>query len=126
MSTISEIKEKLKDLTLELNSVCYNSNLIPQLQTVWDKLNLLEESIEKFDSWKDAKEELPIINKESKFSDRVFAKVKGHKKIAVMRLVEIVDNDTILYKWSNCYGNLYGESYLDNDYIVTEWKYIQL
>jgi len=100
MSTISEIKEKLKDLTLELNSVCYNSNLIPQLQTVWDKLNLLEESIEKFDSWKDAKME----NKNLK---RVYYPVSD--------TYGWYDPDTDTYYDDNYEEEPYQENYKDED-----------
>jgi len=49
METKKEIKQKLKDLELALNYVCYDANLIPKLQIVWDKLKLLQECIDKLD-----------------------------------------------------------------------------
>lgn len=119
-----EIKYRMIDLATELYYACADENLALKLQTAWKKLKLLQESVEKSD-WKYAKKELPVILPEENFSERVFAKVEGHKKIAVMRLVKIIDNDTILYKWANCYGNIYGEAYLDDEYEVFQWKYIQ-
>jgi len=46
---MNEIKEKIKDLELALNYVCYDADLIPKLQTVWQKLELLQEAVNKND-----------------------------------------------------------------------------
>ena len=46
---MNEIKEKIKDLELTLNYVCYDADLIPKLQTVWQKLQLLQEVVNKND-----------------------------------------------------------------------------
>lgn len=42
---MDEIKEKVQDLRLALNYVCYDADLIPKLQTVWQKLELLQEVV---------------------------------------------------------------------------------
>lgn len=44
---MDEIKQKVQDLELALNYVCYDANLIPKLQTVWQKLELLQEVVNK-------------------------------------------------------------------------------
>ena len=44
---MDEIKQKVQDLELALNYVCYDSDLIPKLQTVWQKLELLQEVVNK-------------------------------------------------------------------------------
>ena len=44
---MDEIKQKVQDLELALNYVCYDADLIPKLQTVWQKLELLQEVVNK-------------------------------------------------------------------------------
>jgi len=44
---MDEIKQKVQDLELALNDVCYDADLIPKLQTVWQKLELLQEVVNK-------------------------------------------------------------------------------
>lgn len=44
---MEEIKQKVEDLELALNYVCYDADLIPKLQTVWQKLELLQEVVNK-------------------------------------------------------------------------------
>jgi hypothetical protein len=44
---MEEIKQKVEDLELELNYVCYDADLIPKLQTVWQKLDSLLEVVNK-------------------------------------------------------------------------------
>ena len=44
---MEEIKQKVQDLELALNYVCYDADLIPKLQTVWQKLELLQEVVNK-------------------------------------------------------------------------------
>jgi hypothetical protein len=44
---MNEIKQKLADLELALNYVCYDAALIPKLSKVWDKLELLKAEVNK-------------------------------------------------------------------------------
>ncbi len=44
---IKEIKQKVKDLELALNYVCYDATLIPKLNTVCKKLEILQDEINK-------------------------------------------------------------------------------
>jgi hypothetical protein len=44
---MEEIKQKVQDLEMALNYVCYDATLIPKLQTVWGKLELLQEAVNK-------------------------------------------------------------------------------
>lgn len=60
---MNEIKEKIKDLELALNYVCYDADLIPKLQTVWQKLELLQEVVNKNDLLPDVSQRSePFIN----------------------------------------------------------------
>jgi hypothetical protein len=126
MTTKEEIKQRLKDLALELNAVCYDAELIPKLRSVWDKLVLLNEYVEDFDDgWRDATKELPELIQGKDYSEHVFAKVKGREDIEVMCVGLIQDDNGICHrKWANCYGDIYGDGYYDDEYEVTEWKYI--
>ena len=126
MTTKEEIKQRLMDLTLELNDVCDDEALNEELKTVWDKLSLLHDSVEKLDDgWRDAAKELPELIQGKSYSENVFAKVKGCDEIEVMCIVLIQDGDISYIKWANCYGDIYGDGYYDDDYEVTEWKYIR-
>jgi hypothetical protein len=42
---MENIKQKVKDLELALNYVCYNADLIPRLQPVWRALEALQEVV---------------------------------------------------------------------------------
>ena len=44
---MEEIKQKVQDLELALNYVCYDADLIPKLSKVWEKLELLQEVVNK-------------------------------------------------------------------------------
>ena len=44
---MEEIKQKVQDLELALNYVCYDAELIPKLSKVWEKLELLQEVVNK-------------------------------------------------------------------------------
>ena len=44
---MEEIKQKVQDLELALNYVCYDADLIPKLSKVWEKLELLQEAVNK-------------------------------------------------------------------------------
>ena len=44
---MKEIKQKVQDLELALNYVCYDADLIPKLSKVWEKLELLQEVVNK-------------------------------------------------------------------------------
>lgn len=44
---MEEIKQKVQDLELALNYVCYDAALIPKLSKVWEKLELLQEVVNK-------------------------------------------------------------------------------
>lgn len=44
---MEEIKQKVQDLELALNYVCYDASLIPKLTKVWEKLELLQEAVNK-------------------------------------------------------------------------------
>ena len=44
---MEDIKQKLQDLELALNYVCYDAELIPKLSKVWEKLELLQEVVNK-------------------------------------------------------------------------------
>ena len=127
MTTKEEIKQRLMDLTLELNDVCDDEALNEELKTVWDKLALLHDSVEKLDDgWIDATKELPELIHGKDYSEHVFAKVKGREDIEVMCVGLIQDDNGICHrKWANCYGNIYGLGYYHDEYEVTEWKYIR-
>lgn len=127
MTTKEEIKQRLNDLALELNYyMCYDPNIFSKLQPIWDKLTLLRESVEDFDDgWRDATKELPELIPGKDYSAHVFAKVKGCDEIEVMCIVLIQDGGISYLKWSNCYGDIYGDGYYDDEYEVTEWKYIR-
>jgi predicted nuclease with TOPRIM domain len=126
MTTKEEIKQRLMDLTLELNDVCDDEALNEELKTVWDKLSLLHESAEKLDDgWRDATKELPELIQGKDYSEQVFAKVKGCDEIEVMCIVLLQDGGISHLKWANCYGDIYGDGYYDDEYEVTEWKYIR-
>lgn len=126
MTTKEDIKQRLKDLELELNAVCYDAELIPKLRPVWDKLVLLNEYVEDFDDgWRDATNELPELIPGKGHSENVFAKVKGCDEIEVMCIGLIQDGGICHLKWANCYGDIYGDGYYDDEYEVTEWKYIR-
>ena len=44
---MKEIKQKVQDLELALNYVCYDADLIPKLSKVWEKLELLQDVVNK-------------------------------------------------------------------------------
>ena len=44
---MNKIEQKVRDLELALNYVCYDASLIPKLSKVWDKLELLKEEVNK-------------------------------------------------------------------------------
>lgn len=126
MTTKEEIKQRLMDLTLELNAICYDAAMIPKLRPVWDKLVLLLQYVEDFDDgWRDATKVLPKLIQGKDYSEHVFAKVKGCDEIEVMCVGLIQDGGVSHLKWANCYGNIYGLGYYHDDYEVTEWKYIR-
>lgn len=126
MTTKEEIKQRLKDLALELNAICYDAAMIPKLRPVWDKLVLLQQYVEDFDDgWIDATKELPELIPGKSYSEHVFAKVKGCDEIEVMCIGLIQDGGIGNLKWANCYGDIYGDGYYDDEYEVTEWKYIR-
>jgi len=125
MTTKEDIKQRLKDLELELNAVCYDAELIPKLRPVWDKLVLLNEYVEDFDDgWRDATKELPELIHGRDYSEPVFAKVGGYEDVQVMRIA-LIHDDACYYGWTNCYGDIHVDGYYDDDYEVTEWKYIR-
>ncbi len=125
MTTKEEIKQKLIDLDLELSVLRNDANITPKLQPILKKLVLLLQSVEKFDDgWRDATKELPELIPGKDYSEHVFAKVKGCDEIEVMCIGLIQDGGVSHLKWANCYGDIYGDGYYDDDYEVTEWKYI--
>ncbi len=126
MTTKEEIKQKLIDLDLELSVLRNDANITPKLQPILKKLVLLLQSVEKFDDgWRDATKELPELIPGKDYSEHVFAKVKGCEEIEVMCVGLKQDDNGICHrKWANCYGDIYGDGYYDDDYEVTEWKYI--
>lgn len=126
MTTKEEIKQRLMDLTLELNDVCDDEALNEELKTIWDKLALLHDSVEKLDDgWRDATKELPELIPGKSHSENVFAKVNGCDEVEVMCVGLIQDGGIGNLKWANCYGDIYGDGYYDDEYEVTEWKYIR-
>ena len=126
MTTKEEIKQKLIDLDLELSVLQNDANIIPKLQPFLKKLVSLLQSAEKLDDgWRDATKELPELIPGKGHSENVFAKVKGCDEIEVMCVVLIQDGGISYLKWANCYGDIYGDGYYDDDYEVTEWKYIR-
>ena len=125
MTTKEEIKQRMTNLALELNTLCSVSKLVPVLRPVWNKLVLLQQSVEKLDDgWRDATKELPELIQGKDYSENVFAKVKGCDEIEVMCIGLIQDGGIGNLKWANCYGDIYGDGYYDDEYEVTEWKYI--
>ena len=44
---MEEIKQKVQDLELALNYVCYDAALIPKLSKVWERLEILQEAVNK-------------------------------------------------------------------------------
>ena len=125
MTTKEEIKQRMTNLALELNTLCSDSKLVPVLRPVWNKLVLLQQSVEKLDDdWRDAAKELPELIQGKSYSENVFAKVKGRDEIEVMCIGLIQDGGVSHLKWANCYGDIYGDGYYDDEYEVTEWKYI--
>ena len=126
MTTKEEIKQKLIDLDLELSVLQSDANITPKLQPFLKKLISLLQSVEKLDDgWRDATKELPELIHGESHSENVFAKVKGYDDIKVMCVVLIQDGSIYHRKWANCYGDIYGDGYYDDEYEVTEWKYIR-
>jgi hypothetical protein len=127
MTTKEEIKQKLIYLDLELSVLRNDANIPSELQPVLKNLVSLLQSVEKLDyEWRDATKELPELIPGKSYSETVFAKLKGFDKIQVMCLTKVQDNNGDWhYKWANCYGNIFSDGFLDDEYEVTEWKYIR-
>ena len=70
--------------------------------------------------WINVVDALPEINEEMDSSDNVLAICDG--KLCVMAYSYIDDGeDNSGYEWCNCYGDIYGDTYFDDDYKVTHW-----
>jgi hypothetical protein len=77
-------------------------------------------------NWISVKEALPkSINDEYYYSENVW--VLCDNEVMVMRLVLIQDDDgDWAWLWANCYGNVFGDGKVDDDYEVTHWMPLEI
>lgn len=79
--------------------------------------------------WRDPEEELPPILPNLNYSAPVLAKIKDSTDLQVMCLLLVPDGDdeddseySYSYSWGNCYGNINGDPYWDDEYDVISWR----
>ena len=100
---MNEIKEKIKDLELALNYVCYDADLITKLQTVWQKQVLLQEVVNKNDFIADV---MPRTFSKQSLKD---AYIQGYRKRAIMSGLKYdnISELNAVAEFENWYVNLY-------------------
>lgn len=84
--------------------------------------------MEEAQRWVSVEERLPDpYDEDAPLGNRVLAMVVGHKYPLVMCRDWIDDDDYKLggwYAWCNCYDSINGDPIFDDNYQVTEWRYI--
>lgn len=84
--------------------------------------------------WMDPKEELPPLLPNHDYSAPVLTKVKDCNDLQVMCLLFVPGDDEdddedggrkYSYMWGNCYGDINGDPYLDDNYDVIAWRPIE-
>jgi len=73
--------------------------------------------------WISVKKRLPELIEGKDYSENVFAWCNN--QLMVMTLSYLPDdNGKWFFLWANCYGNIDGDSEVDDDYEVTHWAVI--
>jgi len=76
-------------------------------------------------NWISVKEALPKYIKGEDYSENVW--VLCDNEVMVMKLVFMQDDDGEWgWLWANCYGNVFGDGEVDDDYDVTHWMPLEI